>query len=203
MLSGLEYDCAPPRNIMDFELFADMKELPPSQPTSILSDTSFLHCSSQSISLRVRLCAIANSLRSSATFQDILQDEQSVRDALSRIPKWNESHALLPWSLLDLQLRQFLVILHADRAMNGQLRANPDHRYSMLNLLEASATLLERHADLIDMNSFALCCTRSDYLRAGLLICHVAYHASLASGMFFEMTLNCFVADADLAKICL
>ena len=167
---------------MDFELHTEMKELPESQPIALLSDTSYLYCASQSISLRVRLCAVANSLRSASTFQDLLQDEQSVQEELSRIPRWKESHGLLPWTLLDMQLRQFIVILHTNRALKAHLGANNEYRYSMLTCLEASATLLERHVELMDTNNFALCCIRSDYLRAALLICHIAYHASTASG---------------------
>lgn len=187
ILSSLEYDCAPPRNIMDFEIYVEMEQLPESQPTALFSDVTFLYCASQSISLRVRLCAVANSLRNSATFQDTLQDEQSVQDALARLPKWKESHTLLQWTLLDLQLRQFLIIMHTQRALNGQLGANPEYRYSLLTALEASATLLERHVELMDTDSFVLCCIRSDYLRAALLICHIAYHTSLTSGELTAM----------------
>jgi hypothetical protein len=201
MLSSLDYDCAPPRNIMDFDMYADMNSLPESQPLSILSDASFLHCASQSISLRVRLCAMTNSLRPSATFHDILQDEENVQDALAQIPRWKESHAHLAWTLLDLQLRQFVVILHTQRALDGQLREKPESRYSMLTALEASATLIERHNALIDTNNFALCCIRLDYLRASLLICHIAYHASLASGkadQIFPSLLLLMLYDLDL-----
>ncbi|KAF2680180.1 hypothetical protein K458DRAFT_445398 [Lentithecium fluviatile CBS 122367] len=181
VLSSLEYDCTPPRNIMDFELHAGMKHLPESQPNSLFSDTSYLHCASQSVSLRIRLCATANSLRTAATFQEVLRDEQDVQSALAKIPRWKEPHTLLVWTLLDLQLRQFVVILHTQRAMNNLLRARPDHRYSLLTVLEATTTLIDRHLEILDMNNFALCCIRSDYLRAALLICHVAYHACLAS----------------------
>jgi hypothetical protein len=189
ILSSLEYDCAPPRNVMDLGLYPDMRCLPESQSNSLFSDVSYLHCSLQSISLRVRLCAVANSLRSSGTFQDLLRDEHCVQDALARIPKWKEAHTLLTWTLLDLQLRQFIFILHTQRALNSELGVKPEHRYSVLTSLEASATLIDRHVELMETNNFALCSLRFDYLSASLLICRTAYYANLASG---KLCLNAY-----------
>jgi hypothetical protein len=158
-----------------------MKHLPESQPESLFSDVSYLHCSSQNIALRIRLCAIANSLHTSATLQDVLHNEQSVHTALARIPKWKEPHTLLTHILLDLQLRQFIVILHTQRALSSQLSIRSEHQYSSLMALDASTALIDRHIELMDTNNFALCCIRSDHLRASLLICHVAYHATITS----------------------
>lgn len=171
---------------MDFELHPDMdaENMPCPAPGAVYTDTSYLFHSSQSIALRIRLCAAMNSLRASSSFQDLLNDEQSILTALAKIPKWNEGHTLQTFALLDLQLRQFIVMLHTQRALSAQSKQNPEHRYSTMTALEASATLVERHSKLMDVNNWSLCCTRSDYVRAALLICHVAYHASLAGGEF-------------------
>lgn len=159
-----------------------MQQLPPSQPTSVFTDTSFLSSSLQTIPLRTKLCALGNSLRSTPDFQDILHYEKEIQDGLSQVPKWTDSRSLQAWTLLDVQLRQFLVILHTPRILQTQFHLQPDYRYSMLTCLESSAALIDRHIQLMDTGVFALCCIRSDYYRAALLICHITYHAATTSG---------------------
>jgi hypothetical protein len=182
VLTGLEYDCAPPRNINDSELHPDMQQLPRSQPNTEFTDTSFLHLSLKSTTLRTKLCALGNSLHSAPNFQDVLQLEVEIQEALSQIPKWINPNSFQAWTLLDLQLRQFLVILHTPRVLQTQYRLQSDFRYSLLTCLESSSLLIDRHIQLMDTGVFALCCIRSDYYRAALLICHITYHACAASG---------------------
>jgi hypothetical protein len=179
ILSGMEYDCRPPRNVHDSELHAEMKQLPQSHPLSIFTDTAFLHCSMLSIPLRIKLCAQVNSLHSCKYFQDTLENSKDVQNALDRLPNWTEKHSLHASTLLDLQLRQFLVILHTPKALHTLI---PSNRYSIFTALEASDTMIKKHMKLMEAKNFALCCIRSDYLRAALLICHITYHASITKG---------------------
>ncbi|KAF2715072.1 hypothetical protein K504DRAFT_445979 [Pleomassaria siparia CBS 279.74] len=181
VLSSLEYDCAPPRNINDSELSADMQQLPASQPTRVFTDTSFLHCSLETAKLRTKLCAITNGLQYGPELPDIMRFEEEIQDGLETIPKWTDLRSFQAWTLLDLQLRQFLVIIHTPRALQTQLRVKPDHRYSMLTCLEQSTMLMDRHINLMDSGNYSLCCIRSDYYRAGLLTCFITYHAASAS----------------------
>ncbi|KAF2107497.1 hypothetical protein BDV96DRAFT_606350 [Lophiotrema nucula] len=183
-LSGLDHDCAAPRNIDDAQLFVDIQDLPPSKPMSVYTDSSFITLSAQTAALRARLCTSTNSIRGGMGFEEILQYEQELQTALDRLPKWTDARALHAWTHLDLQLRQFFVILHTPRAFQTQQRAQPNHRYSLLTCLESSSTLIERHNNLLDSGNFSLCCIRSDYYRAALVICHIAYHASRASDNF-------------------
>ena len=159
-----------------------MQQLPPSHPRNVLTDTSYLHCSMETIALRTKLCTLTNSLQYNPEFSEILQHEQEIQAAIESIPKWPDPKSFHAWTLLDLQLRQFLAILHTPRALKTQLRIKPNHRYSILTCLEQATMLIERHTNLMDSGNFALCCVRSDYYRAGLLICHITYHASAAAG---------------------
>jgi hypothetical protein len=161
-----------------------MQQLPRSHPSTEFTDTSFLHHSLQTITLRTKLCALGNSLRCAPDFQEILQYEKKIQDDLSQIPKWTDPNSFQAWTLLDLQLRQFLVILHTPRVLQTRFHLQPDYRYSILTCLESSAMLIDRHIQLIDTGVFALCCIRSDYYRAALLISHIAYHAAASSGLF-------------------
>ncbi|KAF2868316.1 hypothetical protein BDV95DRAFT_500925 [Massariosphaeria phaeospora] len=174
----LDYDCTPPRNINDCDIEPVTRTLPASEPTSTFTDTSFLHCSMQTVFLRIRLCSLANSLRATQDVQQTLRHERDVQEALRNIPKWQDTKAFQAWTLLELQLRQHLVILHNPRTLRAEYGTQPDTRYAALSCLEACETLIERHIDLIDAGNYALCCIRSDYYRAALLICHIGFYAS-------------------------
>ncbi|KAF1953148.1 hypothetical protein CC80DRAFT_150507 [Byssothecium circinans] len=183
LLTNSEYDCNPPRNINDADLSPETKHLPPSQPPSTFTDTSYLHHSAHSLSLRTKLCAQANTLHPHPTSHSLpttLASEKAIRLALTHLPTFPNPPALQASTLLDLQLRQFILILHTPRALDVRRRSDPEHRYSMLTLLETAAILIEKHAKLMETGNFSLCCIRSDYLRAALLICHITYHASKA-----------------------
>lgn len=150
----------------------------------------------KSIELRTKLCALANSLRSDLSFTDALRYTQELQRFLQNIPRWSDTpRSLEARTLLDLQLRQFLVIIHERNILNVDLRPTPERRYAIIAALEASAALIESHTYALNRSIMALCCTRSDYYSAGLLICHIAYHASKAGGeppfhsMFFSAKL--------------
>ena len=182
MLSNLEYDCASPRNINDVDLRVDLRKLPPTQPDSTFTDTSFFNISMRTIDLRTRLCALVNSFKSGLSFHDILRYTDDIQRCLQAIPNWDDSRSLQARTLLDLQLRQFLVILHSPKVLGVDCCLGSETRFAMIAALEASAELIELHTRLLESSIAALCSTRNDYFRAGLLICYIAYHASKADG---------------------
>ena len=179
-LSSLEYDCAPPQNIDDSYLQPDNHSLPPSQPLSTYTDTSFLHLAMQSLPLRVTLCTLSNQIKNRLDFQEILHYEHEIMEALKQLPKWTDSRALQAATHLDLQLRQFILILHSTEAFRTQ--SKPSTKYSRFATVEASLTLIQKHMDLIESRNFALCCIRSDYYRAAITLCHIGYHYDSFSG---------------------
>jgi hypothetical protein len=181
MLSNLDYDCAPPRNINDLELHAEMEELPQSRQVTVFTDTSFLHLSMQSFQLRTKLCSLMNSLRGTPDFSDILQHDSQIQRYLALIPQWPDARSTQARMILDLQLRQFLVVLHAPRALQVDQHADSSRRYSTITALEAAATTIDLHIKALKTSN-ALCLTRNDYFRASLLICHITYHATQAKG---------------------
>ena len=131
-----------------------------------------------------------NGLQRSLDLQDALELEQEVQQGLENIPTWLEENSLQAQTLLDLQLRQFIAILHTPRALLPQDRMRSDQRYSILTCLETSTTTIERHIALLEVGNYSLCCIRSDYYRSALLICHIAYYAATASGTVTRKTLT-------------
>ncbi|KAF1851013.1 uncharacterized protein K460DRAFT_270862 [Cucurbitaria berberidis CBS 394.84] len=178
VISSLEYDCTSPRNINDADLPVDLTELPNSHPITTFTDTSYLHLSMRTIDRRTRFCSLVNSFKASLSFQDILRHTEDIQRCLQATPKWGDSRSLQARTLLDLQLRQFLVILHTSKVLGVDLQLGAEGRYSMIAALEASAALIDLHTHVLNASVFTLCCTRNDYYRAALLICHIAYHAS-------------------------
>src|SRR5689334_10567528 len=116
----MEWDCKAPLNINDEDLHPAMNRLPSPESSSAYTSTSYLHHSAATLSLRIKLCAQANSLNPSAShfsFSHLISKEKSIQASLSRLPKWSQQEALHTSTLLELQLRQFLVILHTPRLL--------------------------------------------------------------------------------------
>lgn len=178
VLSSLEYDCTSPHNLNDTDIYVGMEELPQSLPISTFTDTSFLHSSMQTTDLRTRLCALTNSLKSSMSFQDTLRYTDTVQRSLQAIPEWANLRSKQAQTLLDLQLRQFLVILFTSKALRFNTNSGAESWVSIIGSLEASVKVIDMHTHILNMPNLALCCTRNDYFRAAMLICHIAYHAS-------------------------
>jgi hypothetical protein len=182
MLSDFDYDCAAPRNVNDIDLYPSMDSLPPSHNTTTYTDTSFLHLSIQTIKFRTELCSKANNLKGNLEFFDTLMSENVICTHLRNIPSWDSRQSAQASTLLDLQVRQFLVILNASRAVSTDIPTTSSHRYSMITALEAAAKTLELHHNVLKAANYALVLTRNDYFRATLVICHIAYHAQRANG---------------------
>jgi hypothetical protein len=187
MISNLESDCAPPRNVNDAEINVLMKKLPSSQPITVFTDSSFLFVSARSISIRKNICALANSLQSRLSFQDTLAHVEALQGCLELIPTWTNSRCLQARTLLNLQLLQLVVILHATKVVETEVKTSGKRRYSMISLLDAATTTVNLHTALTASSYLALCCTRSDSYKAALLICHVAYYASKNNGKLHRM----------------
>jgi hypothetical protein len=185
MLSGLDHDCAPPRNINDADLHVDMLELPRSHGITTFTDTTYLHLSMQTIELRIRICSVVNSSKGHSALHDVFDDEDVLRQHLVNIPRWSDPRAAQATKLLELQMQQFILVLHASRASQREHRKKSSHRYSMITALEAAATTVNLHNDLLKADNCALILTRNDYYRAMLLISHIAYYAEKDTGKCF------------------
>lgn len=163
-----------------------MTELPKSHPASVFTDTSFLYHAMKSIDLRADLCALANSLKCTASTQTLLEHDTTIRQHLDSVPLWAEPRALPARTLLHLQLHECHVILHTVRALRIGPGLNHDSRYHAITALESAGTTLDLHTKCINASNFAICLTRLDYFRAALLICHIAYYALERKGTWIE-----------------
>lgn len=181
-LSSIPFDCQPPLNINDEDLAVDALHCPEPKPLEQYTLTSYLHVSHKSLPLRVSLCSLINDPSSHLEYHQVLQYEQQINEALDAIPQWtdwtNKGHNQAS-SLLDLQLRQFLLMLHTPFARRS---GSSQHRYSRMVCFETSKHLLDQHSKLISSGNFTLPLLREDVFRAALSICHNTFLYTLKPG---------------------
>jgi hypothetical protein len=194
-LSGLEYDCTPPRNINDVELHVDLTDLPRSHGVTTYTDTAYLSLAMQTVGLRIKMCSLINNLKGPAAVHDTFDDEDALRQHIANISRWSDPRAVQAMKLIELQMQQFVVLLHTPRALQVEHRRRSDCRYSTITALEAAATTINLHTDLLKNEDYVLLLTRNDYYRAMLLISHITYYAHKDEGK------SCFVCHLSLLMV--
>lgn len=183
-LSAVPSDCKPPLNIDDEDLLVDLSQFPTSNASAQYTATSFLRLSCSSLPLRVALCSLVNDPNVRVKYDDVLNYEQQIREALSAIPTWTEAGGQQASTLLELQLSQFLIILHSPFARQNGFS---HQRYSRMVSFEASKRILDLHFQCITSGRFAFAFLRQDVFRAATSICHNAYLCTLeTSDIFFS-----------------
>jgi hypothetical protein len=188
-ISSISYDCKPPLNINDEDLIVDALHSPKPKSSDEYTSTSYLHIAARSLSLRITLCSLINDQRSNLGYGQVLWYEQQINEALDSLPQWTDwrdkGHNQAS-SLLDLQLRQFLIMLHTPFARQSQ---SSQHRYSRMVCFETSKHMLDQHSKLIGTGNFTLPLIREEPLHAALSICHNAFLCALKPGMSVYPTL--------------
>lgn len=175
-LGAILADCPTPLNIDDKLFTESSMELPPSRPPDEYTETSFLDTSSKSLSLRIHLCSLINDPSSPMQYDDVLRYEQHINEALDSIPKWEDRETTQASTLLDLQLRQFFLLIHTPFARKTK---SSQSRYSRMVCFETAKHILHQHFKLISSNNFAISLIRDDIYRAALTMCHNAFLCSL------------------------
>ncbi|KAF2091738.1 hypothetical protein K490DRAFT_61166 [Saccharata proteae CBS 121410] len=199
---GLVSDCAAPLNVndMDLEEFG-RKSFPTAWPIQEYTEASFLHVSSKSLQLRVSINALVNNSSSSLSYDDALTYDRQLLQELGRIPSWTGNDAaVFPRTLLDMQLRQYLILLHNPFAR--QAGTNPRYAYSRAACMDAAAAILEQHSKLIAADCYALLLLRSDIVRSALSIIQNAFMSVLAQDhRFFQSQSNHISKLVDKALV--
>ena len=184
--TGLSCDCAPPLNINDEDIDESSKELPKPKPSQEYTASSYLQISQTSLSLRVSLNSLLNDSGSNIQYQDMLLYDEKILQCLEAIPCWPDREGLqssaLTRALLDIQLRQYLVLLHSPFAR----QAGSHSRYELSRMVccNTSKIILDQHSNLTASGNFALCSLRIDVFRAILQICHNNFISTVIRSSF-------------------
>lgn len=173
-LVALYWDTPAPANLPDDAFFIDNQELPASRPTEHFTSASYLVISRQSIPLRLHLMQMLNDPSEAIPYSEVLHYDAQIHELLSRLPKWDDSRAALPSALLQLQLRQYLVLMHRPYAC----LAVSDHRYvySFTSCIDTAGSIVTLHEGLVSKGILTLNNMRNDVFRVGLILARVIYH---------------------------
>jgi hypothetical protein len=176
MLTNVTWDTMNVLDVLDEELDESGGE-GLSQPLwSPQSTASFLHSSRASLPLRLSLAAAVNDTNSPLTHDDVLKHDEQLIPHLLKLNSTSEEHATntrytLSEIVLDLQLRQFLMLLHTPFAVEQQQSSRAST--SRLACLNAASTIIESCSKLSKTDYNFISLTRTDLFRSAFVICQV------------------------------
>ena len=186
-LGTISADCPPPHNINDDEFTESSSYLPSSRHSEDYTETSFQDTSSRSLPLRLSLCTLVNDPGSSIPYDEVLKYEQQITEALDSIPKWERFETTQASTLLDLQLRQYFLLIHTPYARKS---SSSHSRYSRMICFETAKHMLDQYRRLISSNNFTISLLRDDVYRAALSICHNIFLCSLKPSLSALITIS-------------
>ncbi|GME24061.1 uncharacterized protein LTHEOB_3385 [Neofusicoccum parvum] len=196
---GLFTDTSPPLNVNDEDIDNTARKAPPTPwPIQEYTSTSYLYVSAKSLPLRIEINSALNNAAAPLTYEEAVSYAEKVVAELEKIPSWTgRDVAVVPRMLLDIQLRQFLVLLHEPFAR----KAGSDSRYtySRTACFDAAASVIDHHHKIMTMgNKTVLLPLWNDTARAAISIIHNAFMSSLSQDYrFFQ---NHRVAIAELVE---
>ncbi|ORX99020.1 hypothetical protein BCR34DRAFT_628266 [Clohesyomyces aquaticus] len=177
-LYGLYFDIQPPANVSDETLTTDSKQAPTREPTMQFTDASYLNISAKSLPLRIHLAQILNNPSTKLRYSDVLHYDTKISALIASLPtsswKTDDDRTMVPAALLDLQLRQFLVVLHMPYARVAS--SNPHFSYSFTACLNAASGIIEHYGKMKDKGIVSLLHARNDIFRVGIILAQVIYH---------------------------
>lgn len=197
--------CGPPANIRDSDLEVLAQQIPRSKDKKIWTTTSCLRLSYNSIDLRASLNNLINEPNGNLDYGDVLAYDEKIRVALGSLPDWHSVEGGIPehvyssagrserqkWTisatLLDLQLRQFLIPLHSPFAQDAH--NNPRHQQSVIACYETTHNILASHNVLMASGINALNLLRDDVLGPALSTCRTVYVSASLKGKYFQTAL--------------
>ncbi|KAF1994474.1 hypothetical protein P154DRAFT_567319 [Amniculicola lignicola CBS 123094] len=175
-LCGLYFDVPPPANVPDEIFHTESPQAPVGRPLDHFTASSYLVHSHRSLSLRVHLMQLLNNPSTNLQYSDVLHYDAQITSILSSFPTWSSPESVVSGALLNLQLRQFLLILHRPYAILAA--TNSRFAYSFTACANAASSIIGSHDLLIQRNIFALNHIRNDIFRAAMTTAMVAYNNS-------------------------
>ncbi|KAF2684894.1 hypothetical protein K458DRAFT_431158 [Lentithecium fluviatile CBS 122367] len=171
---GLYYDVQPPSNIPDEAFSPETHQIPASRPVEHFTSASFQNMAARSLPLRLHLLQLLNNPTTDMHYTDVLHYDGQLTSLLSSSPGWTDPRAALPLALLELQLRQYLLIIHRPYA---RLAAkNQRYSYSFTACIDVAAAMLASYESLISKGILAVNHFRSDILRVAATLAQVVYY---------------------------
>ncbi|KAK3344784.1 hypothetical protein B0H65DRAFT_185539 [Neurospora tetraspora] len=181
ILGALHFNVEPPRNIDDDEFDENSKELPPSKPPTEYTFSSYQHLSRQSLDLRLELIRVLNGPSEKLDYDQIIRYTNEINQEIDSLPSWDVTEAdaptgvlkkpLLAYTLLHIQLRQFIIKLHHPYL---KLRKdNSKYQYSEIIYYNAARDMVLLNDKLAQQGIRTLNYLREDCLTLAINLCSV------------------------------
>ncbi|KAL1898711.1 hypothetical protein Cpir12675_001818 [Ceratocystis pirilliformis] len=188
LLSQVHSDVAAPANLDDDQFDEDSIELPPSRPIKEYTYSSYQHLSRQSLPLRLELSRILSGPPGETEYDMVIRYTNDLTQEIDALPSWeaapsahgsadssmNPSAAkkpLLAYTLLHIQLRQYILPLHQPYL---KLRtSNSKYQYSEIIYYNAARDMVLLHEKLFEQGVRTLNFLREDALTMTINLCSV------------------------------
>ena len=180
LISQLHYDVNPPRNLDDEDFGEDTPRLPQSKPTKDYTFSSYQHLSRQSLPLRLQLSLTLTGPPGDLDYDQVIRYTNDITQEIDALPSWDvsssadDSHCrkpLLAYTLLHIQLRQYLIPLHQPYLRLRQ--KNSKYQYSEIIYYNAARDMLLLHDKLAEQGIRTLYFLREDALTTAINLCSV------------------------------
>jgi len=201
---GVCSDCVTVQNINDEDLTDEIDGEAQFNGWNSYTQCSYIHVSSSSFALRASLNSLVNNLGPPLHWEQVIECEELVKAELEKIPPWaretpgNQSE-VLPAALLNVQLQQFLILLHMPFAR--KIGSSSRCAVSRMICFQAAQRILEQVQCLKDHAYLFVVLLRQDYFRAALAVCHSGYMASTDPGILnLEILLPCLYSVLQIIR---
>lgn len=114
-----------------------------------------------------------NTPKTHLQYSDILHFDAQIHAAIISLPHWDGEHANIPTALLQLQLRQYLLIMHKPYAK--LVPQNKRYTYSLTTIIDTASSIIATYDELTSNGVLALNNSRNDIIRVGLTLSSVVY----------------------------
>jgi hypothetical protein len=172
-LTGLYFDTPAPSNLPDDAFSIETQEMPASRPVDHFTTASYLIAALESLPLRIHLTQLLNTPSSELQYADVMHYDAQIQSAISSLPRWGGDRATIPSALLELQLRQYLLVLHKPYAKCASKQNR--YMYSFTTIVDTASSIISLHHDLVEKGILVLNSSRNDVVRVGLTLSPILY----------------------------
>ncbi|KAI0970909.1 hypothetical protein F4678DRAFT_435058 [Xylaria arbuscula] len=181
LLSQVHIETEPPRNIDDESFGQDSTEIPVAKPRTDYTFSSYVHFSRQSLPVRLEICKILTGPPVDLDWEQVLQYTDMITHEIDALPAWDldsdqrsgVSHKpSLAYTLLHIQLRQFLIPLH--QPFLKLRKTHSKYQTSEFIYYTAARDLVLMHDRLFQKGIRTLYFLREDSISAALNLCNIS-----------------------------
>lgn len=183
LLSQIAIDAKAPRNVNDEEFDEDSEELPMSKPSNEYTYSAYQHLARQSLQTRLELNRVMTGPAADLDWERVNRYTEMITNEIDALPPWdsedlNKTHEgrkpVLAYTLLHIQLRQYLIPLHQPYLKLRQQNS----RYQVAEYLyyTAARDICIMHQRLFQKGVRTLYFLREDIMHAAVSLCSVTLH---------------------------